>query len=130
MRTKRRNDASVVRRRDGSRARDDDRNVDRGRCDGHRYRTTTGAEAGTGVLAVAIGGRVIVPEMASLRHLTRHLHPGRVMAVLGATVEAPRIEQGSLEPDGPNDGEGAEPRGAMHHVQTIGRVGVGSTLRT
>jgi hypothetical protein len=45
-------------------------------------------------------------------------------------VETRRSQQGGLEPDGPDSGEGAEPGGATHHVQTICRLGGGPTLRT
>jgi hypothetical protein len=38
-------------------------------------------------------------------------------------VEARRSQKGGLEPDGPDGGKGAEPGGATHHMQTIGRIG-------
>ncbi len=77
------------------------------------------------------GGAVMVSSgMLGGAGVIRHLHGRRVATMFGATVEAARVEQGSLEPDGPNGSEGAEPHGATHDVQTIHRVGGDPTLRT
>jgi hypothetical protein len=69
------------------------------------------------------GSSVTVSRMFGVAGVIRHLHGRRVATMFGATVEAARVEQGSLEPDGPNGSEGAEPHGATHDVQTIHRVG-------
>jgi len=105
--------------------------VDAGRCHRHRDGAAASAEAGAGVLAVLIGRRaVVVDQVGGVPGVIGHMHGGCVAAVLGAMVEARRSQKGGLEPDGPDGGEGAEPHGATHDVQTIHRMGGGPTLRT
>ena len=129
MRPKRRDDADV--RHTDRRCVDacDKQSIDTGRRHRNRRRTTAGAQTSAGVLAVLIRRRAVV-----MRHgvpgVIGHVNGGCVAAMLRAMVEARRSQKGGLEPDGPDCGEGAEPGGATHHIQTIGRVGLGPTLRT
>ena len=121
MRPSRGDDSNLGVRRRGLRDRDDRRQVDARRGDEDRGRAAAGAEARTGVLAVMIGGSAVI--VRGVFRVFGHLRRDGVVAVLGAMVEAARVEQGGLEPDGPNGGKRAEPRGAKHDMQTIGGVG-------
>jgi len=72
------------------------------------------------MLTAMVGRRaVIVDSVRRVAGVIGDLSRGRVVAVFGTPVEAARIEQGSLEPDGPNGGENAEPRRAAHDLENI-----------
>jgi len=72
------------------------------------------------MLAVIRRGAVVVRHV--MPGVIGHVQLDGVAAVLRAMVEARRSQKGGLEPDGPNSGEGAEPGGATHHMQSIGRT--------
>jgi len=131
MRPKGDGDARVVvaNRRDVHRGQGRDVEAGRGYCNWNS--AAASAETGAGMLAVSIGRRaVVVDQVGGVPGVIGHMHGGCVAAVLGAMVEARRSQKGGLEPDGPDGGEGAEPHGATHDVQTIHRMGGGPTLRT
>ena len=57
------------------------------------------------------GGTVLVRDVPDMRRKLRRVGMPRV---LGATVKRARIEQGGLEPYGPNGDKGAKPGRAEH----------------
>jgi len=78
-----------------------------------RWCTTAGAEARAGVCLVVGGCAVFVAGVGRMTGVPDELR--RVVAVLRALVEAPRIQDCSLEPERPDGDEGTKPDGAGHH---------------
>jgi len=122
MRPKGDGDARVVVANRGGVHRHQGGDVDAGRYHRHRDSAAASTQTGASVLAVLIGWRAMVMGHG-VPGVIGHVHGGSVAAMLRAMVEARRSQKGGLEPDGPDCGEGAEPGGATHHIQTIGRVG-------
>jgi hypothetical protein len=79
----------------------DDLDIDARRQHGDRRRAAAGAEARALVLAVmARWGAMLMRNY--VRHVVGRLCGDAMVTVLGARVEGARIEEGNLEPDGPN----------------------------
>lgn len=123
MRPKGDSDANVVVANRGHVHRRQSGDVDAGRQHRNRDGAAASAQTGAGMLAVLIGrGAVLVDQVGGVPSVIGHVQCG-VAAMLRAMVEARRSQKRGLEPDGPDGGEGAEPRGATHHMQNIDRVG-------
>src|SRR5215831_9960541 len=105
MRPSRRNDSNLGVRRRGLGDGDDGWQFRRCRLNNDRRRAAAGTEARTGVLAMVVGRRSVL--MRGVACVLRWLRRDSMTAVLGAVVEAARMEQGGLEPDGPNGGKRA-----------------------
>jgi hypothetical protein len=111
MRPKLGNDADIGRDDRRSVDRRDERNVDRRRGNGSGRSAATRAKARAGVLVMVRRSTVLVRDVPDMRRKLRRVGMPRM---LGATIKGARIDQGGLEPYGPNGGEGAKPGRAEH----------------